>query len=159
MREWVAREFADKLRESMAVARGIRTYDLPYGVAWTMATTAEFDRASAERERVMGIEQFEPIAVEAAWRGAMIRRRETAAWLEGGGYRLLIGLASIDRAEEHHRGENWRAHLCKEAMDASPERYGPGRHSSINAKTRAASIRSLDKLVETFFHVQLKPPA
>lgn len=157
VREWVATEFAEKLRATMAIARGVRDYDLPWRVAWTMATTAEFDQASAERERVMGIEQYEPIAAEVEWNGAMIRRREAGVWLEGGGYRLLIGLASVDRDDSHPRGGNWRTHMCDEAMSASGQRYGPGKHSSVNSKSRAAAIRSLDKLVESFFGVQLKP--
>lgn len=159
VREWVASEFAERLRRTMATMRGCREYTLPWRIFWTMATTAEFDAGGRQAERIMGIEQYEPIEAQATWRGAQLARRGATIWLEGGGYRLIVAMASRDDGESARKGkERWRAHITDEAASASGRSYGPGCHKSANAGSRAAAIKAAERIVKAFLGVELGAP-
>jgi hypothetical protein len=165
LRPAVAKMFIRILEIEVRAARGLDSYGgLPYGVWWTMATTAEFDAACERAERVMKASSLDPIAATASWRGTQLNLRDTSVYAEGGGYRLKAAHCFEGSARYNHRLRRdevqWQVGIDDDFLDCTTGRYGysGGKPKTTHAKSRETAIKAMRRFVKDFLGVELGAP-
>lgn len=161
--QYVASEFSDALRKRIEVGRPIRWPELPFYLHWTMATDDEFAKAAAEVLARSAVEQSalsRAVDAEVKWRGAMLRLRDEAVWVEGGGFHLLVAYTSADRYPSYDRKaraevKKWTVSMDKGFLDSIRMSSSAAHHTSASSKDRAGAIKSMRGMVTKFLGVTL----
>lgn len=150
-RKAVANLFTGQLYREIQTTTG--AYYHQWGDAWTQATDADFDRATIVCTEYLSRSRPEP-TLEAEWQGVHLRIRGNDAYLEGGGQALLVAMAG-------GQGEQWMIHITDygEKILTETKHYLSNSPKSTHARSQEAALKSLRRIVQTFFKVELSPPA
>lgn len=149
-RKAVANLFTGQLYREIKATTG--AYYHQWGDAWTQATDADFDRATTACTEYLSRSRPEP-SLEAEWQGVHLRIRGNDAYLEGGGQALLVAMAA-------GHGEQWMIHVTDygEKILSETNHYRSSSPKSTHARSQEAALKSLRRIVQTFFGVELSPP-
>lgn len=164
LRPAIAKQFAAALEHEMRTARNLPMWGvLPFGVWWTMATTAEFNFATRRAETVLSAPRSAlsmPTTAESTWLGTRLRLRDTRVYAEGGGYRLTAAFCFEGSPRFNRRtGLNepqWQISVSDDVVEAATGRYSGNRPKSTHAKSRDAAVKALRRIVKDFYGVDLK---
>jgi hypothetical protein len=163
LRPAVAKMFSRILEIEMCAARGLESWGgLPYGIWWTMATTAEFDAASRRAEDVMGIKLAVPVTATGIWKGTRLNLRDTSVYAEGRGFRLRVASSFEGSPRYSHRSRQdetqWQIGIDDDVLDCVTGRFGysGSKPKTTHAKTRPAAIKATLRMVNDFLGVRLE---
>ena len=162
LQPYVAAEFRDHLVKEMQRARGIHGYQgrgrgLPMFLEWTLATAAEFDQAARTADDVLSLGRNIPASAQARFLGTTLVLRDTAVWVEGGGYRLLAIHAYEGHPTYNYRTRQdevkWDVSLVREWQNCFPT--ASGRPTSTHAKSKDAAVKAMKRMAKDFMGVEL----
>lgn len=156
LQPYVAAEFRDHLVKEMERARGINGYQgrgrgLPMFLEWTLATAAEFDQAGRTADDMLSVARNIPVTAQGRFLGTSLVLRDTAVWVEGGGYRLLVIHAYNYRTRQNE--VKWDVSLVREWQNRFPT--ANGRPTSTHAKSKDSAVKAMKRMAKDFMGVDL----
>lgn len=166
VRTAVAWELKDSLAKILEarLGKGRRHFSLPYGIEWTFAGDEDFEKAVQHVTTLTCRKRSErKIVAKAPWRGAWIVQRELVVYLEGESGDIALNVAMVGGPESVHHGgkssESWPVFLTdrgKFCISGSTF-LGGSKPTATHAKSRSAAEKSLQRMVNAFFGVELSP--
>lgn len=163
LRTCIAEDFDAQLRRSMAVLRKLPLYDqsIHWRIAYTQATSEEFDHAVEQMEKILRQSQ-EPILARGLYRTMTLVQRGTAVYIEGGDYGLRIASRyRNDHAERRvgpgqyeKRQDSWTISISDHATTLrGTTTIKPSR---VDAHSTEAADRALRAIVERHLVIKMK---
>jgi len=156
VRNAVSDEFEKRLTQIMLANRGMKTYDR---IRWTNASDREFHYAGISALDRLKRRDEVAFTHAASWNGANLVMRDNVVYLEGGDHALMIGLISNSSRYDTRAQANVPTHspfITDTAKIVLYDSSWSADQSSTTAKTPEGARKSLIKLVEKHFKVEMQ---